>query len=225
MRVIALSIKEQEKEKMKQEKEEEEISEIEEVEQEVVTEVEKISEELKVTKQVEVVKGRIQFVFPDWIDYPWMYVKPRNADLYRSWRQNWGNLLFKWVSFHIKHVISVDDLLSTDPYSKLPVEYLKEIMNYLVEKGFAKWLDNNRLRIYWKSLEELADYLYNWALNTGTIYFTPYDLLQEGPDVIKNLPTEDLLQVINILINNGKAKWMDKSKRAIRILLPKSKEK
>ncbi len=220
-----MSAKEKERKKEKQEKEKIEINEIEEVEQEVVSEVERISEEIKVAKQVEVVKERPQFVFPDWVDYPWMYIKPRNTDLYRSWLQNWGNLLLKWASFHIKHVISIDDLLSTNPYSKLPAEYLKEIMNYLVEKGFAKWVDKNRLRIYWKSLEELAEYLYNWALNTGTIYFTPYDLLQEGPDVIKTLPTEDLLQVINILIDSGKAKWMDKNKRAVRILLPKLKEK
>jgi len=219
--VIVLSIKEKEREKIKQEKKKVKINE---VEEEIISEVEKIGEELKVAEQVEAVKERPQFVFPDWINYPWMYVKPRNADLYRSWLQNWGNLLLRWASFHIKHVVSIDDLLSINPYSKLPVEYLKEIMNYLVEKGFAKWLDNNRLRIYWKSLEELADYLYNWALDTGTIYFTPYDLSQEGPDVIKTLPTGDLLQVINILINSGRAKWMDKSKRAVRILLPKSKE-
>ena len=223
MMVIILSIKEKKRENRKEE--ELELGEVKEVEQEIVSEVEKISEEVKATEQVEVVEEKPKFTFPEWVEYPWMYIKPKNPDLYRSWLQSWGDLLLKWASFHVKHVVSIHDLLSTPPYSKLSVEYLKEIMNYLVRTGFAKWLDENRLRVYWKSLEELADYLYNWSLNTGTIYFTPYDLLQEGPEIIKNLPTEDILQIINILISSKKAKWMDKNRKAVRILLPEPKEK
>ena len=218
-----MSIKEEERKK--EDEKEVEMDEMREVQQEIVSEIEKISEEVKVAEQVEVVEEKPKFTFPEWIDYPWMYIRPKTPDLQRSWLQSWGDLLLKWASFHVKHVISVHDLLSTPPYSKLSVEYLREIMNYLVETGFAKWLDENRLRVYWKSLEELADYLYNWALNTGTIHFTPYDLLQESPEIIKNLPTEDIFRIIEILISSKKAKWMDKNKKAVRILLPKPKEK
>lgn len=221
--VIVLSIKEKIRKKENEEKAG--LGEVKEVEQEIASEIEKISEEVKVTEKVEVVEEKLKFTFPEWIDYPWMYIKPKNQDLHRSWLQSWGDLLLKWASFHVKHVISIHDLLSTPPYSKLSAEYLREIMNYLVEKGFAKWLDENRLRVYWKSLEELADHLYNWALDTGTIYFTPYDLLQESPEIIKKLPTEDILKIINILIGSKKAKWMDKNKKAVRILLPEPKEK
>jgi len=207
-------------EKKRKREEEKEIIEVKSDEQEVIKELEELSREVEVTKPVEIVEEKPEFNFPEWIEYPWMYIKPRNPDLYDSWLQSWGNLLLRWSSFHIKHVISLNDLLSTPPYSKLTTENLKEIMNYLVKTGFARWLDENRLRIYWKSLEELADYLYDWALNTGTIHFTPYDLIQESPEIIRNLPSEDLLQIINILISKKKAKWMDKNKRAVKILLP-----
>lgn len=213
-----MAIKEK-KRKIEEEKEKE-VIEIKSDEQEIIKEMEELSREVEITKPVEIVEEKPKYKFPEWIEYPWMYIKPKNPDLYNSWLQSWGNLLLKWASFYIKHVISLNGLLSTPPYSKLTTENLREIMNYLVKTGFAKWLDENRLRIYWKSLEELADYLYDWALNTGTIHFTPYDLLQESPEIIKNLPTEDLLQIISILVSKKKAKWMDKNKRAVKILLP-----
>lgn len=159
------------------------------------------------------------FELPEWVEYPWMYVRPKQEVYLESWLKSWADLLLKWAAANFEYVISVAQLAKVYPFSKLSVEDLKEIFSYLVKKGFAKWRSDTSVRLFWKSLEDLADELYEYAIKSGILELTPYTLMAECPEKFKKLPPEELPLILSILVKKGKARWM-KKKVAVRLQLP-----
>ncbi len=175
-----------------------------------------------------VVRPEVQQILPTWIEKKYYWARPnphKHADLYQSWLEEWSNFLMKWAEATRSHVVSVPQLLAEFPFNnpinkaKLLEPEIREICEYLIQKKLAKWYDKNkrRLRIYWKSLEEFAEDLYDWAFLRGESFATLMDLAQAGQPW-SNLPPRELQQLMELLVREGRAEWADEEKRTIQFV-------
>ena len=173
------------------------------------------------------VKAREEFEkeLPKWVNAPWMYITPRKEQQMKSWLESWGNVLLDYSKFFVKHIININDLRKEYPFQNkkinkaLTLDQIRKIVDYLVEKGLARWLNEKimlRVRVYWRTNEEWADIMLEYLLNTGRIVevLSLFDLTQLNQEW-SYLPREDLVKVCQILVDRGIARWYNKQKTII----------
>lgn len=103
-----------------------------------------------------------------------------------EWLQEWGNFIIDYAKAHLIHVLDVLRLATEPPFSEFKQnreKYLKEIFEYLASKTtFAEWYnkERTRLRVYWRSLEEWSERLYDYMYLNGTEIATLIDITNEG---------------------------------------------
>ncbi|MEM3561801.1 MAG: hypothetical protein QXR19_01070 [Candidatus Jordarchaeaceae archaeon] len=155
---------------------------------------------------------------PDWVDKPWMYVKPENPKFLESWRRDWSDYTLKWAKFLVIHLISVAELMEKRPFDKLSEVALRDILEYMNSKNSVKWWDKNKtlVRIYWRSLEEWCEIIYRWALRTGRLDFTLFEIMDEKED-FSTLPPEDIKEIFRLMVEKRFAEWMGKKREMIKI--------
>jgi hypothetical protein len=168
-----------------------------------------------------------EVLLPHWGDITqseWMYsIPPREADI-PMWAEEWGDFLLEWAEKNNVHVMSVTTFLTEPPFKDMngKVDSFKLIGDGLVDKEIAEWLDKARrqLRVYWRFLEDWADIIYRWALETGTVRLDVKSIvIQEASQSFSKLPEKDLFIVMTLLVEKKLAEWIDKKKGAIKILL------
>ena len=83
------------------------------------------------------------------------------------------------------------------------------------------WWDKKkiRLRLYWRTLDEWADIIYEWSIKTGRAasadsVMTLYDIQSAGQPW-STIPQEDLKRIFEIMVEKGYIEWADKKKNAI----------
>ncbi len=174
------------------------------------------------------VRPEVNLILPTWIEKKYYWARPnpqKHPDLHQSWLEEWSNFLLKWAEATNSHVVSVPRLLTEFPFNnpvikaKLLEPEIREICEYLIQKNLATWYDKNkrRLRIYWKSLDEFAEDLYDWAFLRGESFATLMDLAQAGQPW-SNLPPKELQRLMELLVREGRAEWADEEKRTIQFL-------
>ncbi len=150
----------------------------------------------------------------------WMYGIPtRQADL-SLWAEEWGDYLLQWAETRSVHVISVASFITEPPFKDMrsKVDAFRIISEGLIEKQVAEWVDKNerQLRVYWKPLEDWADDIYAWCLDTGKLRLDVKSIvIQESQQAFSHLPEEDLYKVLAIMVTRGFADWVDKKKGAV----------
>lgn len=98
---------------------------------------------------------------------------------------------------------------------KLSSEGLREVLNFMSSKGTITWTDKeqNRCYVFWRSAEEWAKLIYEWAESTGntTSVCTLYELVN-GDDTkdteFSGLDTGILKMALQALEKQGKAELM-----------------
>jgi hypothetical protein len=150
-----------------------------------------------------------------WIILPengFMYSMPdkkKNKQDFDSWLDDWTKVLFDYARIACHHIIYSMKLLSEKPWSdfKDRSSAIQELTDGLVKQQVAEWLDKKkeRLRVYWKSLENWADAILEWAENNAfTEPLFIQDIRQAG-EIFSTLPDEDILKAFNIISNRGRA--------------------
>ena len=150
----------------------------------------------------------------------WMYNIPTRSQDLVLWAEEWGDFLLEWTEFEKIHVLSVSAFISRPPFKDIlgKVKAFRSIGNSLVGKDVAAWLGRNReqLRVYWRPLEEWADLVYRWALDTGILRLDVKSLvIQEAEQDFSKLPEEDIHKIMALLVERGFAEWVDKKAGAI----------
>ncbi len=174
------------------------------------------------------VRPEVQQILPTWIEKKYYWARPdprKHPDLHQSWLEEWGSFLLKWAEATRTHVVSIPHLISEFPFNnpiikaKLLEPEIREICEHLIYKNLAKWYDKTkrRLRIYWKTLEEFAEDLYDWAFLRGESFATLMDLVQAGQPW-SNLPPKELQQLMEFLVKERRAEWADEEKRTIQFI-------
>ena len=164
-----------------------------------------------------------ELVAPPWgtIDESeWMYgIPPRQSDL-SLWAEEWGDYLLQWAEARSVHVLSVATFITEPPFKDMrnKVDAFRIISDGLIEKRVAEWVDKNerQLRVYWRPLEDWADDIYAWCLDTGKLRLDVKSIvIQESEQAFSRLPEEDLYKVLAIMVSRGLAEWVDKKKGAV----------
>ncbi|UJG42225.1 MAG: hypothetical protein K9W46_07370 [Candidatus Heimdallarchaeum endolithica] len=179
---------------------------------------------------------------PDWVNKPWMYVTPKKANQVESWLDSWSSVMLDYTKRFVIHIVNVNSLRETYPFSnkkikkELTIDQIRDIIDFLETKGFALWINDRtkffekllakilgkpltkkiRAKIEWKTKEEFAEDLLKWMIETGRVVevHSLYDLTRyEQP--WSSLPSDDLINVCNLLVEKGSARWLNREKTII----------
>ncbi|MEM3587381.1 MAG: hypothetical protein QXO71_08690 [Candidatus Jordarchaeaceae archaeon] len=155
---------------------------------------------------------------PEWANLPWMYVKPENAKFLESWRSDWSDYILKWAKFFVIHLISITELMQKNPFDRLSEIALRDILEYMNSRNTVKWWDKDKtlVRIYWRSLEEWCELIYRWALKTGRLDFTLFEIM-DGKEEFSSLPAEDIKEIMKLMVKKNFAEWVGKKREMVKI--------
>lgn len=160
--------------------------------------------------------------------YEFMYSIPskkNNLNDYLSWRREWSKVFFDYARYAILHVIYVKQVAAEKPFAKFEdrANCIREIAEELVSQGLATFLTKKKeqLRIYWKSLDNWAKEIYNWAYDLGRLDPIMLFEIRDAQLEFSTLPKEDLEEIFKILSKSKKAKVikLDEGQLAFKIKL------
>jgi len=154
-------------------------------------------------------------------DYPWLEEKRyvfmfslpnKKIDLkdYESWKSEWSKVLFDYARYAILHILYLRKLESENPFSKFDNRNsaLMEIAEELVNKEQAQWLSKSKekLRVYWKSLDNWAEEIYDWAMEISPLEPILIFEIRESNKDFNTLPHNDILKIFKILEKDKRGK-------------------
>jgi len=154
-------------------------------------------------------------------DYPWlqekryifMYSIPNkkiNLKDFESWKSEWTKVLFDYARYAILHILYLRKLQSEKPFSKFEDRNtaLEIIAQELVDQKQAEWLSKSKekLRIYWKTLDNWAEEIYEWAMEISPLEPILIFEIRESNRAFKNLPKEDLIEIFKRLEKNERGR-------------------
>ncbi len=154
-------------------------------------------------------------------DYPWLeekrYVfmfslpnKKRNLKDYESWKGEWSKVLFDYARYAILHILYLRRLESDKPFSKFEDRNsaLKELAEELVNKEQAEWLSKSKekLRVYWKSLDNWAEEIYDWAMEISPLEPILIFEIRDSNKAFNTLPNNDIIKIFKILEKDKRGK-------------------
>ena len=176
------------------------------------------------------IERQLKEILPEWIDKPWMFVTPEHQKQLDSWCADWSNFIMEYARINIMHIMHIEEERSKYPFNnktakkKLDREQLEQIGDYIVAQEMGIWWDKKkiRLRLYWRTLDEWADIIYEWSIKTGRAagaerVMTVFDIQQTGQPW-STIPIEDLKKIFEIMHEKGYIEWADKKKKAIAFL-------
>ncbi|HME54616.1 MAG TPA: hypothetical protein VKM55_20565 [Candidatus Lokiarchaeia archaeon] len=159
----------------------------------------------------------------EWLDdvrYEFMYNPPpeKKKSEYKEWLDEWSKVIFDFAKIEKKHVIYVQELLNSSPFSNLRSgkNAIVDIGNSLTKKKLAIWVvKKEKLRVYWKSLDEWASGIYDWAYkNSKTEPLFIYDLKEEH-EPFSDLPENEFPAIFKILEKQNKGKIVKSSDKKL----------
>jgi hypothetical protein len=157
-------------------------------------------------------------------DYPWleekryifMYSLPnKKTDLkdYESWKQEWSKVLFDYARYAILHILYLRQTESEKPFSNFDdrKKALEEIADELVNKEQAEWLSKSKekLRVYWKSLDNWAEEIYDWAMEISPLEPILIFEIRESNREFSKLPSEDIVKIFKMLEKEKRGKIIE----------------
>jgi len=147
-------------------------------------------------------------------DYPWleekryifMYSLPnKKTDLkdYESWKNEWSKVLFDYARYAILHILYLRQTESEKPFSNFEdrKQALEEIAEELVNKEQAEWLSKSKekLRVYWKSLDNWAEEIYEWVMEISPLEPILIFEIRESNREFSKLPNDDIVKIFKML--------------------------
>ncbi|WXG42786.1 MAG: hypothetical protein WED04_01580 [Promethearchaeati archaeon SRVP18_Atabeyarchaeia-1] len=177
------------------------------------------SESGAIAKQGTQLAGRTALEYPKWIDYPWMYTRPLRAEYLDSWLKDWGDFILKWCQFTVHHVVGLKDFNTSKPFDKLPEKELRDILQFMIDRGLGKWIDKDRTvaRIMWRSLQEWATELYEWAYRNG-VEILDVPMIRSANKDFSTLPVPDIRGVMDEMVKNKQLKWIDRNHEQAKLI-------
>ncbi|MFX1447044.1 MAG: hypothetical protein ACFFCG_02770 [Promethearchaeota archaeon] len=154
-------------------------------------------------------------------DYPWleekryifMYSLPnKKTDLkdYESWKNEWSKVLFDYARYALLHILYLRQTESEKPFSNFEdrKQALEEIAEELVNKEQAEWLSKSKekLRVYWKSLDNWAEEIYEWAMEISPLEPILIFEIRESNREFSKLPNDDIVKIFKMLEKEKRGK-------------------
>jgi len=177
--------------------------------------------ELEIIKEREAVTKEISTYELLLNDYPWleekryifMYSIPnKKTDLkdYESWKKEWSKVLFDYARYAILHILYLRQTESEKPFSNFEdrKQALEEIAEELLNKEQAEWLSKSKekLRVYWKSLDNWAEEIYDWAMEISPLEPILIFEIRESNRAFSKLPNDDIIKIFKMLERDKRGK-------------------
>jgi len=177
--------------------------------------------ELEIIKEREAVTKEISTYELLLNDYPWleekryifMYSIPnKKTDLkdYESWKKEWSKVLFDYARYAILHILYLRQTESEKPFSNFEdrKQALEEIAEELLNKEQAEWLSKSKekLRVYWKSLDNWAEEIYDWAMEISPLEPILIFEIRESNQAFSKLPNDDIIKIFKMLEKDKRGK-------------------
>jgi len=177
--------------------------------------------ELEIVKEREAVTKEISTYELLLNDYPWleekryifMYSIPnKKTDLkdYESWKSEWSKVLFDYARYAILHILYLRQSESEKPFSNFEdrKQALEEIAEELINKEQAEWLSKSKekLRVYWKSLDNWAEEIYDWAMEISPLEPILIFEIRESNRAFSKLPNDDIIKIFKMLERDKRGK-------------------
>ncbi len=177
--------------------------------------------ELEIVKEREAVTQEISTYELLLNDYPWleekryifMYSIPnKKTDLkdYESWKSEWSKVLFDYARYAILHILYLRQSEAEKPFSNFEdrKQALEEIAEELVKKEQAEWLSKSKekLRVYWKSLDNWAEEIYDWAMEISPLEPILIFEIRESNKAFSKLPNDDIIKIFKMLEKEKRGK-------------------
>jgi hypothetical protein len=129
--------------------------------------------------------------------------KKTNLKDYESWKSEWSKVLFDYARYAILHILYLRKLESDKPFSNFEDRNsaLKILAEELVNKEQAEWLSKSKekLRVYWKSLDNWAEDIYDWAMEISPLEPILIFEIRESNKAFNTLPNNDIIKIFKIL--------------------------
>ena len=157
-------------------------------------------------------------------DHPWLeetrYIfmysipnKKTNTKDYESWKNEWLKVLFDYARYAILHILYLRKMHTVKPFANFEdrATAIREIAQALVDKKEAEWLSKSKekLRVYWKSLDNWAEDIYDWAMEISPLEPILIFEIRESNQEFSNLPREDILKIFKKLENDRRGKIIE----------------
>eukprot|EP00831_Metopus_contortus_P081136 TRINITY_DN8461_c0_g2_i2.p1 TRINITY_DN8461_c0_g2~~TRINITY_DN8461_c0_g2_i2.p1 ORF type:complete len:183 (+),score=36.22 TRINITY_DN8461_c0_g2_i2:206-754(+) len=113
--------------------------------------------------------------FPEYYYWPCFFTLQINNDTKDKQLKLWQELMCKYSEMHKVHAWGTTELFSSELCvnkeinRRLSRKDFDEILGYLVKSGFAAYTTSakDKIFVYWKSVQEYAAAIYEWAQRTG----------------------------------------------------------
>jgi len=177
--------------------------------------------ELEIVKEREAVTQEISTYELLLNDYPWleekryifMYSIPnKKTELkdYESWKSEWSKVLFDYARYAILHILYLRQSESEKPFSNFEdrKKALEEIAEELIKKEQAEWLSKSKekLRVYWKSLDNWAEEIYDWVMEISPLEPILIFEIRESNKAFSKLPNDDIIKIFKMLEKEKRGK-------------------
>jgi hypothetical protein len=175
-------------------------------------------------KPVKKISPEVREILPPWIEKPWRYITPNEEEMRLKWLASWGDFVMDFAEATEEPMLKIRDIKNEFPFKNpiikksLSLEQLQDIGDDLEKREHAKWWDKNKrkLRLYWMTLSEVSDEIYDWAIDRGMLDLAVFDL-KEAKQPWSKIPSNELYAVLIILVDSKNADWANKEKDAIRL--------
>jgi hypothetical protein len=149
---------------------------------------------------------------------PWMYTKPKGADLSKVWFNEWQKYVLDYCNANRIHLISKRDLKQREPFTRLNDSSFNDLIKKLQEQKYISIWGKDNLRIYWKSNNAWSENLYSLAKSMKRDIIYGLDTLADVDPIMLDIPKRDLHEIYQNLVNKGKARWVEKEKMILKII-------
>ncbi|MHA1820193.1 MAG: hypothetical protein ACTSU2_07670 [Promethearchaeota archaeon] len=154
----------------------------------------------------------------EWIHeerFGFMYSMPdkkKHKKDFQSWLEDWTKVLFDYAKISRQHILYIKKIVSHKPWSEFTYRntIIAELAKGLIDQKLAKWWNKNKdaLRVYWKSLDEWADIITNWAIENAFMEPIFVSDIRESEEEFANIPEEDLIRIFKIIEKRGRGTFI-----------------
>eukprot|EP00347_Sterkiella_histriomuscorum_P005578 403356074 len=158
------------------------------------------------------------FELPTQHSWPFFYTIQLNVDTRERQMKMWADLILNYTKSKQQYSISLGELYNShitqnpEINRRLSMDSLLQIADWMSKNKFADFTSESREKIfvYWRPIQEIADAVYQWANKTGKIgsVETLIDICEDSDNKKESfykLPIEVLLKSCQALQEVGKA--------------------
>ena len=155
--------------------------------------------------------------------YGFMFVIPQTEEEIEQWGAEWAGFTIDFCRELLLHIVSTRTLVMLDPFTELRPDRhqaVKVILGVLVKQELGRWVNEAEgiLRVTWKTDDEWANEIRQWALKTGRTTLTLFKLKEHRKD-LATLPKSELRIILERLVDKNQAKWLDREREVVEILV------